>query len=434
MADCRSGHTFENWAHTLRFKPQWYCRPTTEQDVQKLVTDARARKGRVRTMGAGHSFSQLLATDDTLVSLDGMNDDWIAVQGREVTVAAGIRLKELIKALKGRNLALKNLGSVTEQSIAGAIATGTHGTGIGFGSLPTQVVGAKLVDGRGNVVSVPKDERLKAVSLSLGALGILTEVTIDCVDFYRLEYNAYVAKFDHVMANLDRLVSENQRVLLWWLVPLFGRDEVVVVTKNEPGTPLGVLAEAGDPVNLPFGTPVRPLSMEVDGLWSLLAAQGSPTNRFKRILHFTADYDDALTLPLLPVFHTECEYAIPAQNAVEALERLRGVVEESDLRLKLPVEVRFGAQDDLFLSPANSGMSCWIGASTEKNTAEVYARFEPLMLEFGGRPHWGKHFTLTRKAIQSMYGTSYDRFLEVRDELDPDRVFANSFLTHVLGE
>jgi hypothetical protein len=116
----------------------------------------------------------------------------------------------------------------------------------------------------------------------------------------------------------DQLVSENQRVLLWWLVPLFGRDEVVVVTKNPPGTPPGVLGEAGDPVPLPFGTPAQPLGMEVDALWSLLAAQGSSASRFKRILRFTADYDKALTLPLLPVFHTECEYAIPQERAVEA--------------------------------------------------------------------------------------------------------------------
>jgi FAD/FMN-containing dehydrogenase len=140
-----------------------------------------------------------------------------------------------------------------------------------------------------------------------------------------------------------------------------------------------------------------------------------------------------LTLPLLPIFHTECEYAVPAANAVAALERLRAIVEENDFDLKLPVEVRFSAQDDRLLSPSWDGPSCWIGASTEHNTAEVFARFEPLMVRFGGRPHWGKHFTLTREQLAGMYGPRLDEFVAHRDAFDPDRVFANTFLTDVLG-
>ena len=109
------------------------------------------------------------------------------------------------------------------------------------------------------------------------------------------------------------------------------------------------------------------------------------------------------------------------------------MVEENDFRLRLPVEARFSAGDDILLSPANAGPVCYIGASTEDNTAEVYSRFEPLMRSFGGRPHWGKHFTLMRNEIQAMYGTSYDAFVSLRDTLDPDRVFSNSLLRDVFG-
>ena len=245
MADCKTGHKFKNWSHTLKFKPRQFCKPKTEQRIAEIVKEARARHGCVRTQGAGHSFSQLLPTDDTLVSLDDMDNEWIAVQGKEVRVPAGMRLKDLVKALKKEKLALKNLGSITEQSIAGAVSTGTHGTGLTLGSISTHIVAAKLVDGLGNVVTLPKgDPRLRAASLGLGAVGILTEVTLECVDLYKLEYNAYVGKFDDAMAILDRLAVENERVLLWWLVPLFDRDEVVILTKNKPGTPPGALASA----------------------------------------------------------------------------------------------------------------------------------------------------------------------------------------------
>jgi FAD/FMN-containing dehydrogenase len=435
MAECKTGHRFRNWAHTLEFKPRQFCKPKTEDALAAIVQAARARGGAVKTQGAGHSFSQLLPTDDTLVSLDDMDNEWIGVHQREVRVPAGMRLKDLIKAMKREGLALKNMGSITEQSIAGAVSTGTHGTGITLGSISTQVLAAKLVDGRGDVVTLPKgDDRLRAASLGIGALGILTEVTLDCVDMYQLEYTAYVGKFDDVMAVLDQLTAENDRVLLWWLVPLFDRDDVVIITKNRVGTPPGVLGGATNLVRTAFGiSGTRPLGKDIDALWTFLAAQGRSSGKFRKLLHFRADYDEVLTLPLLPIFHTECEYAVPAANAVAALERLRAIVEENDFDLKLPVEVRFSAQDDRLLSPSWDGPSCWIGASTEHNTAEVFARFEPLMVRFGGRPHWGKHFTLTREQLAGMYGPRLDEFVGHRDAFDPDRVFANTFLTDVLG-
>jgi FAD/FMN-containing dehydrogenase len=434
MADCKTGHKFKNWSHTLKFKPRQFCKPKTEQRIAEIVKEARARHGCVRTQGAGHSFSQLLPTDDTLVSLDDMDNEWIAVQGKEVRVPAGMRLKDLVKALKKEKLALKNLGSITEQSIAGAVSTGTHGTGLTLGSISTHIVAAKLVDGLGNVVTLPKgDPRLRAASLGLGAVGILTEVTLECVDLYKLEYNAYVGKFDDAMAILDRLAVENERVLLWWLVPLFDRDEVVILTKNKPGTPPGALASADDLVKPAFGIPLQPLGKDLDALWTFIARQGGSGGKFRRIWHFSGDYDQVLTLPLLPIFHTECEYALPQADVVPAMKGLREIVEENDFELKLPVEVRFSAQDDLLLSPSYDRASGWIGAATEDNTAQVYARFEPLMQKFQGRPHWGKHFTLTRDTIKGMYGRRFDDFLALRDAFDPDRVFANTFLRDILG-
>ena len=435
MSDCESRHTFKNWARKLEFTANRFCRPKTEARIVEIVKEARSRGGCVRTQGAGHSFSQLLATDDTLVSLDDLGPSAIRVQGTEATVPAGMRLRDLIKHLAEAGLALRNMGSITEQSIAGAISTGTHGTGLTLGSLSTQIVGARLVTGTGEVVSITKnDPRLKAACLSLGALGIITEVTLDCVAHYKLRYDAYVGKFDYVMANLDALATENERVLLWWLVPVFGRDEVVVITKNPLGDPGGVLASAKDRASRPFGIRHTPLVKGLDDLWTFIAAQGSsPGPGLTRIWHMQGDYSDMLTIPLLPVFHTECEYAIPSAQTAQAMNALRVVVEENDFKLTLPVEARFSAGDDVLLSPANQGPVCYIGASTQENTAEVFSRFEPLMRSFGGRPHWGKHFTLMRNEIQAMYGARYEAFVNLRDTLDPDRVFSNSLLRNVFG-
>jgi FAD/FMN-containing dehydrogenase len=153
--DCKSNYTFENWAHTVKFKPERFCEPSTEAEVVEIVKDAVAKGGTIRTQGAGHSWSGFIVTDKTLLQLDKLNKGLIAdVLHHRYTVQAGIRLKNLIKNLAFDGLALKNLGSVAEQSIAGAISTGTHGTGLGLGNLSSFIVGMKLVTGTGDVLTI----------------------------------------------------------------------------------------------------------------------------------------------------------------------------------------------------------------------------------------------------------------------------------------
>jgi L-gulonolactone oxidase len=169
---CDNSHTFENWAHTIEFQPRPFCRPRTDVQVVALVKDAVALRTQVRTQGAGHSFSQLLPTSDTLVTLDDLLGS-VSVDGHNVTVSGGIRLRDLIKELPQRGLALRNLGSITEQSIAGAFSTGTHGSGLQLGAIPTQVVAVRLVDGNGDVRTITDQnaEELAAARVNLGALA-----------------------------------------------------------------------------------------------------------------------------------------------------------------------------------------------------------------------------------------------------------------------
>jgi len=155
--------------------------------------------------------------------------------------------------------------------------------------------------------------------------------------------------------------------------------------------------------------------------------------RCPRLLHFEDDYVRVLTVPLLPVLHRECEYAIPVENTAAALRALRREVEEGDLNLKLPVEVRFVAKDDSLLSPARGRDVCYIGVSTEHNANEAFERFEPIARRLGGRPHWGKCFSLTASDIRSMYPDSFATFRDIRHELDPHGVFANEFLTQLFA-
>lgn len=420
-----TGHTFHNWSHTIRFTPRRYHEPETEEQLIRITREASEAKTRLRTQGAGHSFSQLLVTPDALISLDKLRRP-LVVDGNRVTVAAGMRLKHLIRALKQKGLALKNLGSITEQSVAGAFSTGTHGSGLRLGAISTQVVGVRLVDGVGVVRTIDENDHpaLAAARINLGALGIITEVTLDCVRHYQLEYTAYAARFDEVVERLDALNAENERVVVWWPALRRGvsRDKVILITKNPVGHP-GVAAME----RIQDSRVLRKrLTKETAQLQEI--ASDSPVRGLKTIRHVIDDYDQVLTLPLLPVFHRECEYAVPVEHGAQALKAFRRIIEEGDLALDLPVEVRFVAQDDILLSPANGRNVCYIGASTLLNSTEVFERFEPLMKEFGGRSHWGKNFTLTQAEVARMWPGTYDAFNAIRQQYDPTGVFRNSLL------
>jgi FAD/FMN-containing dehydrogenase len=288
-----------------------------------------------------------------------------------------------------------------------------------------------MVTGNGDVHTITEQDTqdLAAARINLGALGIITEVTLECVPDHQLEYTAYMTTLEDVIGEIDDLNEENDRVVLWWmLLPLMRRDTVVLITKNSVGGPRGTLARKG----LEVGSSVSRKRLPKGEKELREVARAAPVRGLKTIRHIVADYDEALTIPLLPMFHRECEYAIPAEKTIEALKAIREVLEEGDLSLDLPLEMRFVARDDILLSPCNGRAVCYIGASTLLNSTEVFERFEPLMKSLGGRPHWGKNFTLTQEEVaKDMYPATYEIFRAVRDRFDPKRVFANSMLTEL---
>ena len=256
-------HQFENWAKTLRFRPARFCQPETVEDVVQVVNQARDLKTVVRTQGAehSHSWSQFTLTNDTLVNLDKLDKALIAdVLNMRFTVQAGVRLKDLTTMLAKDGLGMANLGSIREQSLAGAISTGTHGTGVRLGNLATQIESLKLVDGTGQVRTVTGAE-LRAARVSVGALGIIVEVTVRCVKNYDLEFNAYWCRFEDVIEKIDTLNAENDRVRLWYFPKtLFGiKHNVIVSTMNEVGTPPGMLGAWQSPNLAGMGTSALPL-------------------------------------------------------------------------------------------------------------------------------------------------------------------------------
>jgi len=430
MADkknCRQGKEFENWAQTIKFTPDTYCQPEDEPSVREIINTAVAAHRHVRVQGNGHSWSQFVQTSDSLLWLKemGLKDLPAAIRvdaaAKTATVPAGIRIRDLIRELRKDKykLGLKNTGSILKQSIAGAISTGTHGTGIGLGNLATHIIGMKLLTMRNGALTEltlhEGDEFLDAARVSVGALGIITEVTIQCRADYRVELKGYRTSFHDISVQqfIDNLNQNNERVRLWWGGAFADRDDVIVTTMNE----------TQNPQNSSIFDVIREF---LDALF-----QGSQANP----VVLTGHYSDLLTVPLLDVKHRECEYAIPVENTADALNAIKRMMDEGDFSTTLPIEVRFVKSDDSFLSPSYKKDVCYIGINTqahntEPSSNELYARFEPMMKDLGGRPHWGKHFTLTPQDLNAMY-PRYDRFKEIRRELDPHNVFSNTLINYL---
>jgi FAD/FMN-containing dehydrogenase len=184
-----TGYRFRNWDETLECRPKHLYRPESEEEILEIVREASDAGETVRTFGAGHSWAPHVVTDDTLINLDRL-DRIVSVDAEQqrVTVQAGIRIKELNRLLPKHGLAMKNLGSIGEQSIAGAISTATHGTGLKLDALHTQVVGIELLTGSGRRLAISENEDpelMAAARVSLGALGVITQVTMQCVSYYK---------------------------------------------------------------------------------------------------------------------------------------------------------------------------------------------------------------------------------------------------------
>jgi FAD/FMN-containing dehydrogenase len=354
-------------------------------------------------------------------------------------MSAGIRIRDLIsKYLVPNQLAMINLGSIADQSIAGAISTSTHGTGLGIGSLATQVVAMTLVTGQGELLRISANEHpelLPAARVSLGALGVITQVTIQCIPECNLRLRAEEHPFDDVLDGIEALTKQNERVRLYWFP---NTDSFLVTTFNktdEPATP-------DDPEVIQWfkNNFVR------HDLFELLLKTGErlpdfvdELNRFAAGVAWQPEErvgpSNELLLNAAPVpRHIECEYAVPFERAAEALRTMRRLIDQNGYRANVPVDVRFVAADENMLSPSYSRDVCYIGAhtSTENFAKQYYAGFETAMKALGGRPHWGKCFNLTAAEARACY-PMYDAFNEIRKRLDPKGIFVNQ-LIHDLFE
>jgi FAD-linked oxidoreductase len=385
----------------------------------------------VKVAGAGHSFSDIACTDGLMLDLSRMNRV-LSVEGHEVTVEAGITIRELGPALAERGLALENQGDVDTQTIAGAISTATHGTGGRFANLASQVAGLRLVTAGGEVVELREGDDLLAGRVSLGALGAISAVTLRCVPAFTIHRVDKPLPLDDVLEQLDEHVDSNDHFELF--VFPYTRTALTLTSRRtglEPQPPgrtrvllRDVLLEnAALKAACRTGRRLPGLIPRVNRL--LVSAMPSAEH---------LDASHRVYANRRTARFTEMEYAIPRERTAEALERVLGLIERRRIRVGFPIEVRVVAPDDAFLSTAQGRPTGYIAVHQYRGLEfESYFRaVETIMDEYEGRPHWGKRHYQSAATLRPRY-PCFDRFVAVRDRLDPERKFENDYLRRVLG-
>ncbi|WP_261575418.1 D-arabinono-1,4-lactone oxidase [Frankia gtarii] len=440
---------WRNWAGNETAQAIRLARPRTAEETSAVVIAAVRDGRRVRAVGAGHAMNAIGRPDDggVQVALDRCAD-LVALDGGSglVTVRGGMTLRRLNRLLAEAGLALTNQGHGEQATIAGAIATGTHGTGARYGGLSTQVRALEVVLADGKVVTCSRGERpelFAAARLGLGALGVVTSVTLQAVPLFALHVRESRLPLEEVLDGYDALVEQADHIRFTWFphttTALVRRDDrhplddgldLPSRRRHRPdggpvtGGVFGALMVAAR--RLPAADrPAARLAAHVGGRVGAALTGGQPAGDLSYRMF-------AAGAPAIR--YKEVEYAVPRAELAAAMGELAAAVTRSRVRTAFPVEVRCAAADEIPLSPAFGRDTAYIAVRTDRRGAhgDYFGLAEQIMLAAGGRPHWGTLHTLAAAQLRERY-PRFDDFLAIRDTVDPAGVFANAHLDRVLG-
>jgi FAD-linked oxidoreductase len=430
--------TWRNWAGTESATGLEVLGPSSVEEMSAAVKSAAEQGKQLKAVGSGHSFTGCAAPEQVMIRLDGLAAITQAdSKSGRVTLGAGTDLRKLNAGLAAFDLAMANLGDIDRQTISGAISTGTHGTGARLGGLATQVVGLELVTADGSVLNCSAEgnpDVFAAARISVGVLGVITSVTLQCVPAFLLRAQEMPLPLAEVLGGFDDLADGNDHFEFYW----FPHTDVALTKRNNRvGAGIGP-----SPVGRIRGwVDDELLSNRVFEFTNRLATRRPGLvpriNQFASKALAAREYVDAsykVFCSERDVVFRESEYAVPRENVVDVVRELRAWIERSGERIPFPIEVRVAAADDIWLSTAYGRETAYVAIHQYHRLAHqrYFEAFEQIVSTVGGRPHWGKLHTLGVEELRTRY-PRYDDFLAVRDRLDPHRAFANPHTRHLFG-
>ncbi|GLZ41303.1 D-arabinono-1,4-lactone oxidase [Actinokineospora sp. NBRC 105648] len=429
---------WRNWAGTETAVATEVRTPRHVEEISTAITSAAERGLTVRARGSGHSFTAVGAAHGVALDLSAWTGITAAdLDTGEVTVRSGTTLAALNTGLDRLGRALANLGDIDAQTVAGAIATGTHGTGARLGGIATQVSALELVLADGSVTRCSTTERpdlFAAARVGLGALGVISTVTLRTEPSFVLAAEERPEPLDDVLDRLDEHCAGNDHFEFYWFP--YGER---ALTKRNNRLPAGTAAR-------PLGAARRFFEYEVmeNGAFGALCKLGRTAPRLVRSLNKLSssvltprsysDVSHKVFVTNRRVRFVESEYAIPRAALGDVLAELRVRVPALPDPVMFPVEVRVAARDDIWLSTAYDRESAYIAVHQYRGLPyrAYFDLFESIAGAVGGRPHWGKMHTLDARELAARYPRFTD-FARVRSEVDPEGRFRNPYCDRVLG-
>ena len=428
--------TWRNWAGNQKANPVSIDAPRSVGELAALVASASGQGQKVKAVGSGHSFTSAAATNGRMIRLENLSGILhIDHASCQVTVGAGTRLSDLNMLLHAEGLALANLGDIAYQTVAGAISTSTHGTGKALTGLAGQVVAMKLINGQGEIIECSKSLNphiFDVARVSVGALGIITEYTLQAVPSFRLRALEQPMRLDDVLENAHDLASAHDHFEFFWIP----HTKWALTKRNnrtedelQPLPRVKGWIEKTFMENYAFGALCRVGRARPSLIPRLATALPSSGSR-----EYVDQSFKIFASPRIVRFY-EMEHALPVEALVPALREIRAMVDRKGYLLNFPVEVRFTKGDDVPLSTAFGRDSAYIAVHVYKGMeCEPFFRdVEDILRAYDARPHWGKMHYRDAEELSKLY-PRWDEFIALRNELDPQRTFSNAYSDTVFGK
>ena len=427
---------WRNWSGDQRCSPVEIIRPSCRDELAAAIVAAAEGGRKVSVVGSGHSFTEAAMTDGTMIDVAGLSGMLDADRDSGlVKVGAGTVLAELNEELHRLGLAMENLGDIDRQTVAGAISTGTHGTGAKLRNLSSQVVALEMVlaDGSARELDASQPDLLRAARVSIGALGAISAVTLRSVPAFVLERIDSSQPREEVLDGFEERAEAHDHFELFTFPYA---DSALVLERNRvegPPRPRGRLAAYLN------DTVIENWALEALSAAGRLAPAAIP--RLSRLAAAlasggkTVDRSDRVFANERRVRFTEMEYGVPRDRGPEAVRRVIEWVRSNRYPVFFPIEMRVAAGDDALLSPSHERDTAYIAVHQYRGMEwrPYFEAVEEIMRDYGGRPHWGKRHFQTAATLGPLY-PRWREFQAARDELDPGRVFANEYATRVLSD
>ncbi len=415
---------FENWAKNVRNKVPFLFLPENVEDLKHVLTNHSS----IRLVGSGHSWADLWKEAQAIIDLSFLNlSPTINHNTLEVTLSAGMKLWQINQFLDKNGLALQNLGSIDQQSIAGAISTGTHGSGYQFGCLATQCKEVTWIDGHGNIHTFDiQHPHFHAILISLGLLGIIIQLKIQVVPAFHIQENTFTCPWEEAVKNFNHWIHEYDHLKIWWLPP---SREVVVYAMYRTQEPIQesrfqhfwretVLSVWGYRTMVILGNLLPRLRPRINQI--LTAQMRKPYQRVNKSFKI-------FKVPEPPK-HRETEWAFPLKDASSILSDYFKRYSDNRFTFNFIQEIRVAQADNFWLSPAYHRDTLWLGIYNhyDKQWESLKQDFQSFALSYLARPHWGKEFNLSNKELYSCYPRFSD-FMELKSFYDPQNKFGEFY-------